>query len=385
MSETARDTHAIGEVGAETPQQDRMPSGFVEAAREITAKVMAQADLDHPATGLLAELGRERRASLIAARDAVVRKEAQHFREQPARPRPATPDEARAAYGIRPPEIDLPTAPLVYEQLLALSNQSRVTAAEVEKIVGRDRGLTSALVALVDKAFPEAPKRVTTPGGAAALLGARELLVLAAGMSVMSDFSDIPPGLADKHAFWQHAAAAGVLAACIAREAGFEDPQTFFLSGFLHDVGRLYLFKTKPLPAAAVLSRARARQAFLADVEPEELGYGHASCGGELFRRLGLPVRTRLTVSYHHIPELTGQIKENAVIHLADCMCHALALGLSGEYCMPPLRETAWDRLGFKPEALPRLAETAQSILEPLWAEPPEATLEAASLPFEFF
>jgi HD-like signal output (HDOD) protein len=382
MSETASDTR---EFTPEASPAGKMPSGFVEAAREITAKVMRHADLEHPAVALLAELGRERRASLIAARDPVVRKEAQHFREQPAKSREAAPGEGRAAYGIKPPEIDLPAAPLLYEQLVALAAAPRVSGAELEKVVGRDRGLTAALVGLVDKAFPEAQKRVTSLGGAAALLGARELLVLAAGMNVMSDFSDIPPQLTDKHAFWQHAAAAGVLAAVIAREAGFEDPQTFFLAGFLHDVGRLYLFKTKPLPAAAVLARARARQAFLSDVEPEELGYGHASCGGELFRRLGLPPRTRLTVSYHHIPELTGQIRENAVVHLADCMCHALALGLSGEYCMPPLRETAWDSLGVKPKALNRLAEHSLAILAPILAEPPEAALEAASLPFEFF
>jgi HD-like signal output (HDOD) protein len=97
------------------------------------------------------------------------------------------------------------------------------------------------------------------------------------------------------------------------------------------------------------------------------LGFTHAAVGGGLLAKWRIPKSIAEPVSCHHAPLTAERFPlESAIIHLADIICHSLALGFTGESFVPPLEHSAWERLNIPAGALaaivkqvePQLAET---------------------------
>ena len=76
--------------------------------------------------------------------------------------------------------------------------------------------------------------------------------------------------------------------------------------------------------------------------------------GSALLDRWRLPSVLQEAVAWHHQPRHASRFPvEAAVVHVADHIANALAVGSSGERLVPPLKAGAWDRLGLPPAVLP--------------------------------
>lgn len=341
------------------------------AAHEITSGVFRFADRSHPAVAMLFTLGTAaRRRSLESRRrDSVLHKERRFFTrlaDNPpageASPPGAEPDLTRLS------ELELPSPPQIHAALQAALADKHKTTADIADIVASDPSLAARLLKLVNSPFFGVGRGIDSLPRAVSLVGTEQLSLLATAMSVMTHFKDIPAELMDLPAFWRHSLSTGVLARMIAERAGLRDKEYHFLGGLLHDVGRLVLFQAMPELSRKALLKAREKQIHLHQAEQDEIGYDHSTLGSVLFRKWELPPALRSTVLYHHIPEISEQVRENAVIHLADIMSRALGHGLSGEFFLPHFSDQAWDSLGLAPSDLAAMAAEAETVLPPLFA-----------------
>lgn len=341
-----------------------------KAAYEVTSGVFRFADLSHPAVAMLFTLGQSSRRTRLESRrrNPVLEKERRFFAQLPA-DRPVEEDRHP---GVEPDlmalaDLELPSPPHVYLALQTALADRHKTTADIADIVSADPSLATRLLKLVNSPLYAAGRKVDSILRAVSLVGTEQITLLAAAMSVMTHFRDIPPELMDLPAFWQHSLSTGVLARLLADRAGVRDREYHFLGGLLHDIGRLVLFQAMPELSRQALLKAKSKQMYLYYAEQDEIGYDHSTIGSVLFRKWELPPALRLTVLYHHIPEISEQVRENAVVHLADVMSHALGLGLSGEFFLPPLSEQAWDSLGLKPSDLVAVADAAEASLPALF------------------
>ena len=95
---------------------------------------------------------------------------------------------------------------------------------------------------------------------AVAIVGTRELSTLALGVAAVQYFNDIPSEYVDMKSFWRHSVACGVYARLMASEKIGVSEERLFVSGLLHDLGKLVLFRQVPLSARNAIELALAKK-----------------------------------------------------------------------------------------------------------------------------
>ena len=159
--------------------------------------------------------------------------------------------------------------------------------------------------------------------------------------------------------FWKHSLACGVTARCLAVARQLPAAEKFFMAGLLHDLGRLVLLSQAPPQATKAFHRYQSKRMLLWEAEREVLGFDHAKIGEDLLRRWHYPANLVNAVAYHHCPMAAGFFQlETSVIHVADYLVHALQIGSSGERLVPPLSQTAWERVGLTTGALKSVTDS---------------------------
>jgi HD-like signal output (HDOD) protein len=153
--------------------------------------------------------------------------------------------------------------------------------------------------------------------------------------------------------FWKHSLACGVATRILAMARRMPKPEKFFVAGLLHDVGRLVLYLRAPRESREVFRVFRAGSGLLRDAETEVLGFDHAALGEGLLQVWNYPANLVNAIRYHHQPMSSGAFQLDAsLVHVADALVNAMALGSSGERHVPAVHQHAWQRLALPLDVL---------------------------------
>ena len=153
------------------------------------------------------------------------------------------------------------------------------------------------------------------------------------------------------HSFLKHSLACGILSRIIAAQKNFGQTEQLFVSGLLHDLGRLILYLYFAEESRNILSRSRNSNKLLYKEEHDYLGYDHAQVGKQLMEQWKLPLILENNVLYHHKPSEAQQPIPATIVHLADIIVNSLGIGSSGEKYVPPLDAAAWENLDLPPSS----------------------------------
>ncbi len=249
-------------------------------------------------------------------------------------------------------EHELVALPDIFHQITDAINNPNSSSAYIANVIAKDMALSVKLLRLVNSAFYGFPRKIDTLSMAITVIGSKQLTMVAIGISLINTFRGIPDTLIDMKAFWQHSFSCGIISRLVAEHLHLDDSERFFVAGLLHDVGRLIMLKNYPGEAVRAFARSARESELLADAEKNVWGYDHAQIGAMMFERWKLPAALEHGVGYHHKPSDSGYGQEAAIVHVADIITHALALGNSGCIYVPPLDEKAWSSLGLSKNVL---------------------------------
>jgi len=363
---------------ADTEREDAAPPLdplVLETARDHVRSRFVHAGPRHPALAELVAVCVPR-----VARDMVREKTA--FPDPPPPP-PSLPRPGGAAPDLpAPPSIQdviasdpaLVSLPDVFARICEVLNNPVSTAQEAAQVIGMDQSLSARLLRLVNSAFYGFPTKVDTLSRAVTIVGSRQLTTLALGISVVSMFRDLPPGLTDVKSVWKHSVACGLAASALAGCAACapESGERLFVAGLLHDVGRLVMYRNLPGFSAEALRMARRDKALVRTAELRVFGFDHAALGQALLAEWRFPESLALAVGHHHGPGRQGWLPDTAIVHVADVVVNAMRMGSSGEYYVPPLSPDAFALLGVPAKTLglvvdkvDRQVETVLSVFLP--------------------
>ena len=257
--------------------------------------------------------------------------------------------------------------PLIYERLTSVINHPRSSIADITRIISEDQGLTARLLKLANSPMFGHFSRIDSIGMAATIIGTQQLQTLALAVSVMEVFTGISEELICMKSFWRHSIACGTVARALATYRREANVERVFAAGILHDVGRVVMCGAIPEIVNEAFIASRNGESLLFSAEQQRLGFTHAAVGGGLLTKWRIPASIAEPVACHHAPLTAERFPlEAAIVHLADIICHALALGFTGESFVPPLEPAAWKRLDIPAGSLaaivkqvePQLAET---------------------------
>ena len=242
-------------------------------------------------------------------------------------------------------KIVLPEIPSVVFELNEVIANPMSSADHIAQVVNKSPSLTALLLKIVNSSFYGLPSKIDKVSHAVTLIGTREISGLALGISILSIFKNIPKEMIDMYSFLKHSLACGILSRILAAQKNFGQTEQLFVSGLLHDLGRLILYLYFADESRNMLSRARHNNNLLYQEERDYLGCDHAQVGKQLMDQWKLPLILENNVLYHHNPSEAQQPIPAAIVHLSDIIANSIGIGSSGEKFVPPLDTAAWENL----------------------------------------
>ncbi len=150
------------------------------------------------------------------------------------------------------------------------------------------------------------PTRITSIEQALLLLGTDAVKNIAVSAAVFQVFGAARGnGIFNLKSFWRHCLLCASMAKLIAKKTSYSSSEEAFLSGLLHDIGKLVLWVNFPREYAEVLQSSKAKTD-LPMVETNQLGITHSEVGAWMIGKWHLQSFMADAVLYHH--ESAGKI-----------------------------------------------------------------------------
>ncbi len=242
--------------------------------------------------------------------------------------------------------VELASLPSIFYQINEAVENPETSFAQLAQIISNDSALSARLLRLVNSSYFGFSSEIETITHAVTIVGMAQLRDLALATSVVSSFKGVPRDVVDMHSFWCHSIASGLAARVVSVYRNESNPERYYLTGLLHDVGRLLLYITVPDEMTKVFERYK-KGSLLHESERDVLRLDHTDVGGALMKKWNLPDSLVHAVQYHHRPMQAGTFTvEASISHLGDILAHALEIGSSGERSVPPLDTKAWEVVG---------------------------------------
>ncbi len=249
---------------------------------------------------------------------------------------------------------NLPTPPVVFEQVSRVINDPNTSAYDVARIISEDPALTAKILKLTNSSFYGIPRTVTNVMQAIVILGLEVVKSLVISASVFEMFSK-------KHKFdtqfieqfWRHSLAAAFMARIIGRKGELPqvaEAEMSFSAGLLHDIGKLVIASELAESHQAIRAILETnREISVYEAEERVLGFSHAEIGAYLANKWNLPKRLCEAIGNHHSAEAVGSQKQTALIHLSNHLGHRMEEQGNLPRNTSPFFDSAWGMLDLSP------------------------------------
>lgn len=242
--------------------------------------------------------------------------------------------------------------PLMQEIEKALASP-QCSLGMIADVIEKDIDLTARLLRFSNSAYCGFSTRLSTVSEAIGLIGIQQVQDLLTASSVIERFSGVSSDFVSVQSFWQHSLATGIAARLIGMERRLPKPDRLFVSGLLHDIGRLVLFLQATKQTQKIFELCKTERILMREAEVRIMGYDHQNIAEALLKSWKYPPSLVLAVGNHHTPSSCEAARvEAAVVHVADHIVNAMRIGSSGEQFVPPLNPQAWTTVGMTPGAL---------------------------------
>ena len=221
--------------------------------------------------------------------------------------------------------IHLISLPNVYTKLEKTLKEPNHTRNDIAKIISIDPALSARILRIINSSYYGLPNPVQNIAIAVNLLGEYDLRNMVLVTSVVNSVTALTDRGIDIHSFWQHSIRCAIAAKLLASLKAYDDPEFLFLSGILHDLGRLIIYKNERELSETVSWYVTTEGRERYQVEQELLGFDHAFVGFLLAESWCLPAKLGDIIKCHHQPELsTDNQLESKLVSLADLLVHYL-------------------------------------------------------------
>lgn len=224
---------------------------------------------------------------------------------------------------------EIPTLPIVYQELFSKMNNPDVSVPQLSEIVSRDQALSAKILKLVNSAFYGYKNEINSVNRAMVILGFRTIRNAALAISV---FEYVAGGETNAffnlENFWRHSLATASISKVVGRESGIKQQEETFVAGLLHDIGKLIMLKHFQDDFLEVCRFQQERKCTWRRAEEELLRVDHTRLARAILRSWNFPPNLVEAVSQHHSPDRGASYPRLvALVSLADRLSYELGMG----------------------------------------------------------
>lgn len=223
--------------------------------------------------------------------------------------------------------------PDIYIRLKELLDDPDYTMAEVALLVGRDPGMATRFLRVVNSPLYRRVQKIETVSHAVSLLGIRQVHDIVLSASIAEAFEGIQTEVMNMKKFWQRSFYCAVMIKQLAKACNLLEIDRLFVVGLLHDIGHLFMYMAIPEESQHAILRAEHEKRPLYKVERELLGFDYAKLGAYMMGKWNLPKRLQAITWLHPEPCKANQFaQETALLHLSSLLVRSdLEGGVFGE------------------------------------------------------
>ena len=214
---------------------------------------------------------------------------------------------------------NLPTLPVIAEEILSLVGDELISVDKLEKVVENDPAISAKILSVANSVFFGLKTPPKTLENAIMRIGFSNVKNIALAISLLTVLENGKGGRADDYKMiYNHSVTVGFVAGALSKDLKLGFSEEILMNGMLHDLGYLILNKYFYEIYQEVL-RSCGEEETLIEAEKRVLDFTHADIGLWLAEQWNLPDTILDTTLYHHAPShAKNNLKHVAVIHIAD-------------------------------------------------------------------
>ena len=224
---------------------------------------------------------------------------------------------------------EVPTLPIVYQQLFSKMSNPNVSVPQLAEVVSRDQSLATKILKLVNSAFYGYKKEINTISRAMVILGFRTVRNAALAISVFDYVSGAEEDSRfPVEDFWKHSLCAASIAKVVGQQTGVKQQEETFVAGLLHDIGKMIMMKYFPEDFGEICGHALEKGITWNEAEKELLNVDHAAIAKAVLRSWNFPSNLVEALQFHHsLSTGTSYPSLVALTHIADHVSYELGMG----------------------------------------------------------
>jgi len=227
---------------------------------------------------------------------------------------------------LRDSLTELPTIPETLTRILQLLEDPNSGARDLAEVIRADAPLASKILRLANSPLYQKHRTIKSVQECVSVLGYRTVRQVALCVAVISSLGkacEEHADVLDYRELWRHSVAVGAIAHDLSRRTGKGEPESVFLAGLLHDLGKFVLTVIQPRQYARVIGLRRENGGRLIDIEMHELGYDHSTVGETVAEAWNFPPELQAPIAGHHQTSPTEPVV--ALVAAADYLANNLA------------------------------------------------------------
>ena len=231
-------------------------------------------------------------------------------------------------------QLDLPPFPSTATRLVAALNDPTTHIRDIIALIECEPKISSCVLNLSNSPLYGATRSITSIGHAVVILGFKSVsnLALTAATGSLFAAGDSDLSVARDETYFQ-SLAIGTLARLFARQVDAANPDEAFLTGVMHDVGKLVLLDAGGHDYASIISSDDLGDTV--EKERQLFGTSHPELGGKCGQKWGLPpsIVTAIANHHHKLVEV-ADVASNALI-AANYAARNWSIGFAEELDVP--------------------------------------------------
>jgi putative nucleotidyltransferase with HDIG domain len=247
--------------------------------------------------------------------------------------------------------------PIVAQRVMTLLADFDTPVLKVRKAIEQDPALTARLLRVANSALFAPAVACRSVEDAVMRLGSRAVSEIVATLATLGMFADAKRGFGAT--FRNHCLGVAAISRVLGTEWRYNGVEFVFLSGLLHDIGKLLAIQVGEIRYEALEPSAVECPDQVHTHERAFAGYDHAVLGAHVLERWKLPAEICKVVALHHQPGRAFAIGGNlglsvALLRLADNLDFQIRKGpeLDEAYVETLLRDGAAEYTQFSPDVL---------------------------------
>jgi putative nucleotidyltransferase with HDIG domain len=237
---------------------------------------------------------------------------------------------------------DLPTIPVIVSRVIRLLDNHDSSPDEIADLILSDQVLAARVIRVVNSPLYMPGSKITSVKRALLYLGFRSVREMILTSYFIDGFKRQEQPF-DMNVFWMHSFSVGSMSRRIAEMVGYDDTETAYLVGIIHDIGKVILGHYFREEYEEMLSTINYTRSTTYGAEMEYFGTTHSELGFCLAQRWNFPPVYCDVVSHHHTSELAIEDPLlTAIVTLADFFCLAYTISDSVTQATKPDRSVEY-------------------------------------------